>query len=100
MAASNLDVAILEVGLGGRLDAVNVVDTSCAIITSIDIDHTEFLGSDRESIGREKAGIMRPGVPVIISDPVPPASLLKYADEIGAEAWLIGRDFNLSLIHI
>ena len=96
MAASNLDVAILEVGLGGRLDAVNVVDTSCAIITSIDIDHTEFLGSDRESIGREKAGIMRPGVPVIISDPVPPASLLKYADEIGAEAWLIGRDFNFS----
>ena len=96
MAESDLDVAILEVGLGGRLDAVNVIDTDCAIITSIDIDHTEFLGNDRETIAREKAGIMRTGKPVIISDPVPPASLLKCAEETGADAWLIGRDFNFS----
>jgi dihydrofolate synthase/folylpolyglutamate synthase len=96
MAASNLDVAILEVGLGGRLDAVNVIDTDCAIITSIDIDHTEFLGNARESIAREKAGIMRSAKPVIISDPVPPESLLQYAGEVGAEVWLIGRDFNFS----
>jgi dihydrofolate synthase/folylpolyglutamate synthase len=96
MAASNLDVAILEVGLGGRLDAVNVIDTDCAIITSIDIDHTEFLGNDRESIGREKAGIMRSAKPVVISDPVPPTSLLEYAEQVGAEVWLIGRDFNFS----
>ena len=96
MADSNLDVAILEVGLGGRLDAVNVIDTDCAIITSIDIDHTEFLGHDRETIAREKAGIMRAHKPAIISDPVPPESLLKYAEEVGAEPWLIGRDFNFS----
>ena len=96
MADSNLDVAILEVGLGGRLDAVNVIDTDCAIITSIDIDHTEFLGNDRETIAREKAGIMRAHKPVIISDPVPPESLLQYAKDLGAEPWLIGRDFNFS----
>jgi dihydrofolate synthase/folylpolyglutamate synthase len=71
LTSANLDVVILEVGLGGRLDAVNVIDTDCAIITSIDIDHTEWLGNDRESIGREKAGIMRSGKPVIISDPHP-----------------------------
>ena len=63
MAASDLDVAILEVGLGGRLDAVNVIDPDCAVITSIDLDHMEFLGPDRESIGREKAGILRAGRP-------------------------------------
>jgi dihydrofolate synthase/folylpolyglutamate synthase len=94
MACSNLDVAILEVGLGGRLDAVNIVDADCAIITSIDIDHTEYLGPDRESIAREKAGIMRAGRPVVISDPVPPNSLIKWAEEVGAQIWLIGRDFN------
>ena len=69
MAAANLDIAILEVGLGGRLDAVNIIDTDCAIITSIDLDHTELLGDNRESIGYEKAGIMRTGKPVIVSDP-------------------------------
>jgi dihydrofolate synthase/folylpolyglutamate synthase len=96
MAASPLDVAILEVGLGGRLDAVNVVDASCAVITSIDLDHMDFLGADRESIGREKAGIMRTGCPVIVSDPVPPQSVVDHATEIGAELWLFGRDFNFS----
>jgi dihydrofolate synthase/folylpolyglutamate synthase len=94
MAVSRLDVAILEVGLGGRLDAVNVVDTDCAVITSIDIDHVEFLGPDRESIGREKAGIMRAGRPAVVSDPVPPQSIIDHANAIGADLWLSGRDFN------
>ncbi len=94
MAASELDVAILEVGLGGRLDAVNAIDTDCAVITSIDLDHTEWLGPDRESIGREKAGVMRPGKPAIVSDPVPPASVIAHAEAIGADLWLPGRDFN------
>jgi dihydrofolate synthase / folylpolyglutamate synthase len=94
MASSKLDVAILEVGLGGRLDAVNIVDADCAVITSIDIDHVEFLGPDRESIGREKAGIMRTGRPCIVSDPVPPQSVVDRAKEIGADLWLLGRDFN------
>ena len=71
-----LDVAILEVGLGGRLDAVNIVDADCAIITSIDLDHMEFLGPDRESIGFEKAGILRAGRPAIVSDPMPPQSVI------------------------
>jgi dihydrofolate synthase/folylpolyglutamate synthase len=96
MAASELDVAILEVGLGGRLDAVNVIDTDCAVITSIDLDHQEFLGPDRESIGREKAGILREGKPAIVSDPMPPHSVLQYAAALGADVWLMGRDFNYS----
>ncbi|MEJ8834937.1 bifunctional tetrahydrofolate synthase/dihydrofolate synthase [Ramlibacter sp. AN1133] len=96
MAASGLDVAILEVGLGGRLDAVNVVDTDCAIITSIDLDHMEYLGPDRESIGREKAGILRAGKPAIVSDPIPPHSVVQYANALGADLWLLGRDFNFS----
>jgi dihydrofolate synthase / folylpolyglutamate synthase len=96
MSHSLLDVAILEVGLGGRLDATNIIDTDCAIITSIDIDHTEYLGPDRESIGREKAGIMRTGRPVIVSDPVPPQSVIDHAREIGADLWRFGHDFNYS----
>lgn len=96
LAASGLDVVILEVGLGGRLDAVNAIDTDCAIITSIDLDHMELLGPDRESIGREKAGILRAGKPAIVSDPVPPHSVLQYAGAIGADLWLLGRDFNFS----
>lgn len=90
------DVAILEVGLGGRLDAVNIVDTDCAIITSIDLDHMEYLGPDRESIGFEKAGIMRPGKPAIVSDPVPPQSVIDHAAAIGADLWRFGTDFNFS----
>lgn len=96
MAASKLDVAILEVGLGGRLDAVNIIDADCAVITSIDLDHQALLGNDRESIGREKAGILRTGRPAIVSDPVPPQSVLDRAMEIGADLWLPGRDFNFS----
>ena len=83
-------------GLGGRLDAVNIIDTDCAIITSIDLDHMELLGPDRETIGREKAGIMRTGRPVIVSDPVPPQSVLDRALEIGADLWQVGTDFNVS----
>jgi dihydrofolate synthase/folylpolyglutamate synthase len=96
MASAQLDVAILEVGLGGRLDAVNIIDADCAVITSIDIDHTAILGKDRESIGFEKAGIMRAGRPVIVSDPVPPQSVLDHAAALGADLWLFGRDFNFS----
>jgi dihydrofolate synthase/folylpolyglutamate synthase len=96
MAKSNLDVAILEVGLGGRLDAVNIIDADCAVITSIDIDHTAILGKDRESIGFEKAGIMRAGRPVIVSDPVPPQSVIDHASAVGSDVWLFGRDFNFS----
>ena len=96
MARANLDVAILEVGLGGRLDAVNIIDADCAVITSIDIDHTAILGKDRESIGFEKAGIMRAGRPVIVSDPVPPQSVIDHAAAVGADLWQFGRDFNFS----
>jgi dihydrofolate synthase / folylpolyglutamate synthase len=94
LSEAPVDMVILEVGLGGRLDAVNAIDTDCAIITSIDIDHIEYLGPDRESIGREKAGIMRTGKPVVVSDPVPPQSILDRATESGADLWRFGRDFN------
>lgn len=96
MAQSGLDVAILEVGLGGRLDAVNIIDTDCAILTSIDLDHMEFLGGDRETIGFEKAGIMRAGKPAVVGDPVPPQSVLDHARAIGADLWRFGDDFNFS----
>ena len=96
MARTPLDVVVLEVGLGGRLDAVNIIEPDCAVITSIDLDHMEFLGPDRESIGYEKAGIMRTGRPVIVSDPVPPQSVLDRAREVDADLWRIGVDFNFS----
>ena len=90
------DVAILEVGLGGRLDAVNLVDADCAIITSIDLDHMDYLGPDRESIGFEKAGILRAGKPAIVSDPMPPQSVIDHARAIGADLWRFGHDFTVS----
>src|SRR5690606_3742460 len=90
----SLDVAILEVGLGGRLDAVNLVDADCAIVTSIDVDHAEYLGDTRERVGWEKAHIFRPRRPAICSDPMPPASLVEHAQAIGADLWLCGRDFH------
>ena len=96
MIAEKPDVAILEVGLGGRLDAVNIIDADCAVITSIDLDHMDYLGPDRESIGFEKAGILRPGKPAIVSDPVPPDSVLAHARAIGADLWRFGHDFNVS----
>ena len=91
-----LDVWVLEIGLGGRLDAVNVVDADCSILTCVDIDHAAILGPDRESIGFEKAHIFRAGRPAICVDPIPPQSVLNYANSIGADLWLFGRDFNYS----
>ncbi|MDR5784159.1 bifunctional tetrahydrofolate synthase/dihydrofolate synthase [Caballeronia sp. LZ065] len=93
-ASRGLDAVVLEVGLGGRLDAVNIVDTDCAVITSIDIDHTDFLGDTREKIGFEKAGIFRSGKPAICGDPSPPQSLIDHAEAIGADLWRVGRDFR------
>ncbi len=89
------DVVILEVGLGGRLDAVNAIDADCAVVTNVALDHTEYLGPDRESIGREKAGIFRAGKPAIVGDPEPPASVIEQARSIGADLWQHGRDFRL-----
>ena len=91
-----LDLVILEVGLGGRFDSVNAFDADCAVITSIALDHMEYLGPDRESIGFEKAHVMRPGKPAIVSDPVPPQSVLDHGARIAADLWLVGRDFNHS----
>jgi dihydrofolate synthase/folylpolyglutamate synthase len=94
LSQQSLDLVILEVGLGGRLDAVNAIDADCAVITSVDIDHVEYLGPERETIGREKAHVMRSGKPAIVSDPLPPASVREYGEHIGADLWLVGRDFN------
>ncbi|MGG4774681.1 bifunctional tetrahydrofolate synthase/dihydrofolate synthase [Alcaligenaceae bacterium 429] len=91
-----VDVAILEVGLGGRLDAVNMVDADCSILTSVDIDHIAYLGDSREAVGWEKAHVFRPGRPAICADPLPPESVERYASEIGADLWLFGKDFNYS----
>ena len=90
----NLEALILEVGLGGRLDAVNVLDADCAILTSVGIDHVEFLGESRETIGGEKAGIFRSGRPAIVADPDPPASVLLAAQQLNARLLLLGRDFG------
>jgi dihydrofolate synthase/folylpolyglutamate synthase len=93
-ARERLDAAVLEVGLGGRLDAVNVLDADCAVLTSIGIDHVEFLGNSRESIGKEKAGIFRPGRPAVIADPEVPESVSEEMKKLGAKPLLIGRDFG------
>lgn len=95
-ARAALDVALLEVGLGGRLDAVNIVDADCAVVVTVDLDHMEYLGPDRESIGREKAGILRAGRPAIIGETRPPESLLEHARGIGARVEMLGRDFGWS----
>jgi len=97
-AASKPDVVILEVGLGGRLDATNIIDADVAVITSVDIDHTQYLGTTREAIGLEKAGIFRTGRPAIIGDPLPPESLLRYGESLGADLWLVGKDFRYETI--
>lgn len=91
-----VDVMVLEVGLGGRLDAVNIVDADIAVITSIDLDHQDWLGSDRETIGREKAGIMRVSKPVVCADPVPPESLLTMARTLAVEWHGVGREFGFT----
>lgn len=90
---AGVDVAVLEVGLGGRLDAVNVFDADAAVVTSVDLDHTEYLGDTREKVGFEKAGIYRAGRPAICADPAPPASLLEHARHIGADLRCVGREF-------
>lgn len=91
---SGVDIVVLEVGLGGRLDAVNVLDADVALITAIDVDHQAWLGADRETIAGEKAGILRPGRPAVCSDPAPPASLLAAAESLGTPLALLGRDFS------
>jgi dihydrofolate synthase / folylpolyglutamate synthase len=93
-AAQRLDVAVLEIGLGGRLDAVNIVDADCSIVTSIGLDHADYLGATRESVGFEKAHVYRSGRPAICADRAPPERLLGYARSIGADLRLIGRDFD------
>ena len=93
--AGALDVAVLEVGLGGRLDAVNIVDADLALITTVDLDHMEWLGPDRDSIGREKAGIARAGRPAIVGQLDPPDGLLDTLHAIGARVQRAGVDFQL-----
>ena len=91
--AHQVEIALLEVGLGGRLDAVNVLDADAALITSIDLDHQQWLGDNRERIAREKAGILRNGAPAICSDPNPPRAILDCAGALGAPLSLPGRDY-------
>lgn len=90
------ELVILEVGLGGRLDAVNIYDGDVSVITGIALDHTDWLGPTRESIGYEKAGVFRGGRPAICADVEPPRSLMEHAAAIGADLQLIGRDFGFS----
>ena len=91
---AQLDVMILEVGLGGRLDAVNIFDADCSVVTTVDLDHQEWLGDTREAIGFEKAGIFRGGRPAVCGDANPPASLLEHVQGINADLWLLGRDYG------
>jgi dihydrofolate synthase/folylpolyglutamate synthase len=94
MARAGIDVALLEVGMGGRLDAVNAVDADAAIVTAVDIDHTQWLGTTRAQIGREKAGIFRAGRPAICGDTDPPVTLVEYALAVGAPLYVRGRDYT------
>lgn len=91
---ARVDVIILEVGLGGRLDAVNVFDPDCAVVMSVAMDHMDYLGDAREKIGWEKAGIFRAGKPAICADADPPRTLVEHAAVVGARLWLRGRDFG------
>ncbi|WP_158783688.1 bifunctional tetrahydrofolate synthase/dihydrofolate synthase [Pantoea sp. BAV 3049] len=92
-----LDVAILEVGLGGRLDATNIVDADIAVVTSIALDHTDWLGPDRESIGREKAGVFRGGKPAVVGEPEMPETIAGVADTLGATLLKRGRDWSFTV---
>ncbi len=94
---ARVDVQVLEVGLGGRLDAVNLVDADAALLTNVGLDHQDWLGDDREQIGREKAGVFRPGRPAIVVEPAPPASVLNQARALGAPLCVLGRDFDFSI---
>jgi dihydrofolate synthase / folylpolyglutamate synthase len=91
-----VDVMVLEVGLGGRLDAVNIIDPDVAVITSIDLDHQDWLGNDRESIGQEKAGIMRSHRPVICADPMPPKTVVATAQHVSAQWHGVNETFGFS----
>jgi len=93
-ARADLDVVILEVGLGGRLDAVNIVDADVAVVTSIDLDHMDYLGPTRDDIAREKAGILRAGRPVVCAEPDPPDPLIRHAAALGAPVVQLGRDYG------
>lgn len=93
---AQIDVAVMEVGLGGRLDAVNILDADAALISTIDLDHENWLGPDRESIGAEKAGIFRRGRPAVCADPAPPESIARAARVAGAILYQAGRDFSFS----
>ncbi|MEE4174840.1 MAG: folylpolyglutamate synthase/dihydrofolate synthase family protein [Xanthomonadales bacterium] len=95
MSRADLDVAVLEVGLGGRLDTVNLVDADVAVITPIGLDHQAYLGEDRYTIGREKAGILREGITLVTSEPHPPLSVLEDAELLGCRVLRAGRDFRL-----
>src|SRR4029453_5266983 len=86
----NIEAAVLEVGLGGRLDAGNTLDPDCAVLTSVGIDHVDYLGATREEIGREKAGIFRPGAPAVIADPDPPRAVLQAP----GERFFVDKDFG------
>ncbi|WDK03318.1 bifunctional tetrahydrofolate synthase/dihydrofolate synthase [Xanthomonas campestris] len=90
---SALELAVLEIGLGGRLDAVNIIDADVAVITTVDIDHTDWLGEDREAIGAEKAGIIRGWKPVVLGEIDPPSSVLRRAYQLGANAIRAGSDY-------
>lgn len=94
-ADAAVDVTLLEVGLGGRLDAVNIMHADAALVTSIALDHQAWLGDDRESIGREKAGIFRTGKPAVFSSNNPPDSILDYARQLATPLYLLGRDYRL-----
>ena len=91
-----VEVAILEVGLGGRLDAVNVFDNECAVVNNVDIDHTDYLGDTREKIAYEKAGIFRAGKVAIFGDADVPQAIADHAEKIGAELWRIGKEFGFT----
>ncbi len=95
---ANVQIALLEVGLGGRLDAVNILDADVALITAVDIDHQNWLGDDRETIAREKAGILRPGQAAICSDPNPPAALVDVAEKLATPLLLQGNDFEATIV--
>ena len=95
---AGVEVAVLEVGLGGRLDAVNVVDADAALVASIGIDHVDWLGLDRDSIGYEKAGIYRPGRPAICAEPDPPPRLLEHAHAIGSKLLRVGYDYDFTRV--
>lgn len=97
LAEAALDAVVLEVGMGGRLDAVNLIDADAAILTTVDLDHQAFLGPDREAIGREKAPIFRPGRPAIVGELDPPRSVLDHAEAIGARLLRRGLDFDVGV---